>query len=134
MIPIVRQLTALLLLALAPALVSAAIQLKWRGDAPLEPGEVRPATARLWAGQVLWVDARAGRQAGRIEDAVFLNAMEWESQLPAFFAAWSAEKTVIVYDQNQESGEAARVAGRLKDELKINPVYILKGGYQAWRR
>ncbi|MDB6171015.1 MAG: rhodanese [Chthoniobacteraceae bacterium] len=132
--PTLRQLIALMLIALAPALVSAAVQLQWRANPPLEPGEVRPATARLWAARVLWVDARPGKRARRIEDAVSLNTKEWESRLPAFFAAWSAEKTVVVYDQNQESGDAANVAARLRDELKIDPVYVLKGGYEAWRR
>jgi rhodanese-related sulfurtransferase len=131
----VRQLFGLLLLALVPALVSAAIQLQWKGDEPLQPGEVRAATARQWADQVLWVDARprARFDAGHIGGAISLEAGEWEAQVPAFFAAWSADKTVVVYGDSAAPAVSRDLAARLHGHLKIEPVYVLKGGFEAWR-
>ncbi len=128
-----RQLAAILLFAAAPALVSAAIQLQWRAEGPLRPGEVRPETVRLWPEELLWVDARSRQQfeAGHIEGAVLLNPLEWDEQLPLFFAAWTAEKRVIVYDGNS-SDAAGAIAARLREEAKIREIHILKGGYQAW--
>ena len=130
-----RQILLLFVLALAPALVSAAIQLKWRGDEPLQPGEVRAATARQWADAVLWVDARprARFEAGHIEGAISLDVTDWEAQVPGFFAAWSAEKTVVVYGDKSRPDASHDLAARLHGDLKIDSVYVLKGGFQDWQ-
>ncbi len=129
---ILRQLAILLALALAPALVSAGLQLQWRRVEPLAPGEVRAATARLWGEHVLWVDARelSRFNTGHAPGAVRLTLEEWETLVPAFFAAWDAEKTIVIYG---EAGWAeAALAERMREELKVQRIYTLQGGWSAW--
>ncbi len=135
---ILRQLAILLTLALAPALVSAGLQLQWRSVdplavEPLAPGEVRAAAARLWGEHALWVDTREMSRfnAGHVPGAVRLTIEEWEALVPAFFEAWDAEKTIVIY------GDAGPVqpalAERMRAELKLQSVYTLHGGWSAWK-
>ena len=131
----VRQFAAVVLLALPPAIISAAFQLERRADTPLQPEEVRPATARLWGDHVLWVDARSRREfeLGHVPGAVRLNREEWDAQIAQFLAAWDPDKTVVVYGGADASASAA-VAQRLRDELKLETVYVMQGGWAAWQR
>lgn len=129
-----RQLLILLALALIPALVSGGIQLQWKRDEPLAPGEVRADTARMWGANVLWVDARnrARYEAGHIENAVLLNMEQWEELVPKFLDEWDPEKAVIVYCDGGGCEASHEVAERLKQDFQIPIVYVLKGGYPAW--
>ncbi|RYD65245.1 MAG: hypothetical protein EOP84_32090 [Verrucomicrobiaceae bacterium] len=130
----IRQLLILLAIALIPALVSAGIQLQWKADEPLAPGEVRADTVRMWGAQVLWVDARprARYEAGHIENAVLLNLDEWEELVPKFLDQWDPEKAVVVYCDGGSCEASHEVAERLKSDFQIPVVYVLKGGYPAW--
>jgi rhodanese-related sulfurtransferase len=129
-----RQLLILLALALVPALVSAAVQLKWKSDEPLAAGEVRVNTARMWGETVRWVDARprARYEAGHIGEAVLLNEDEWDSLVPKFLDDWDPEKAVVVYCDGGGCEASHAVAERLKKDFQIPTVYVLKGGYPAW--
>ena len=128
-----RQLALVLALALVPALVSGAWQLRWRAEEPLAPGEVRLATARMWGDQVQWVDARtrAKFERAHIPGALLLNVDEWDRLTGPFLDAWDADKTLIVYC---DGGSCEAVAERIRTELKIGGVYVLKGGWAAWER
>ena len=130
MLRMLRQLVAIFALALVPALVSAAIQLRWRSHEPLVPGEVHVATARLWGSHVLWVDTRTRTQfeAGHIPGAILLNDQEWEAQVPKLFALWTANKATVVYGDRSNQTAADSVAQRIRDELKLESVSTLKGG------
>ncbi|MHA3774350.1 rhodanese-like domain-containing protein [Verrucomicrobiota bacterium sgz303538] len=130
-----RELLILLAVALIPALVSGAIQLKWKKDEPLAPGEVRADTARMWGEKVMWVDARprARYDAGHIGGAVLLNEDEWDALVPHFLDDWEPEKAVVVYCDGGGCEASHSVAERLKRELQIPIVYVLKGGYPAWQ-
>lgn len=129
-----RQAGILFALALAPALVSGALQLKLR-DAPPQD-EVTRATAEAWGGQVIWVDARAGAKfaAGHIPGALLLNEDEWDKLVPAFLDAWEPGRQVIVYCDGGSCDASHAVAQRLRDELKLENVHVLKGGWQEWSR
>ncbi|MDQ3624233.1 MAG: rhodanese-like domain-containing protein [Verrucomicrobiota bacterium] len=132
-----RQLGLLLAVALLPALVSGAIQLKWNKEEPLREGEVRLATAQLWGAAVLWVDARPRARFERehIPGAVLLNEDEWEQLVPGFLDAWNPEQTIVVYCDGGECDASHAVGRRLKEELKLdNSIWVLKGGWDAWRR
>ncbi len=128
-----RQLAVLLALALAPALVSGLIQLKGTGP-PLVEDEVAPSLVRTWGDRVLWVDARprAKFDAGHIDGAVLLNEDEWDGLVPAFLDAWEPEKTVVVYCDGGSCDASHAVARRLREELKLENVRVLKGGWKAW--
>ena len=129
-----RQLALVLALALVPALVSGAWQLQWRKQEPLAPGEVRLATARLWGDQVQWVDARARAKYERthIPGALLLNEDEWEKLVGPFLDAWDADKTLVVYCDGGSCEASQAVAERIRTELKIGGVFVLKGGWAAW--
>lgn len=129
-----RQLGLLLGLALLPALVSGALQLQWNGQPPLAPGEVRLATAQMWGDQVQWVDARARTKFERshIPGALLLNEDEWNTLIAPFLDAWDPDKTIVVYCDGGTCEASQKVAERIRTELKIGNVYVLKGGWSAW--
>lgn len=129
-----RQLAALLALALLPALVSGAIQLKWSKPEPLGVGEIRAATVKMWGEQVLWVDARSRARfdAGHIAGAVLLNEDEWEKLVARFLDEWDPAKAIVVYCDGGGCESSHAVAGRLRTELKLENVWVLKGGWPTW--
>lgn len=132
-----RELIAILLIAALPAAVSGYFQLEWRGapQPELQPDEVRPGTARMWGRHVLWVDARsrARYDAGHVDGAILLNQEEWENLVPGFLDAWDPEKTIVVYCDGGKCDASRAVATRLRNELKLESVYVLQGGWAAWR-
>lgn len=130
----VRQVAALLALALLPAIVSGAIQLRWNAAEPLAPGEVRAATVREWGDKVQWVDARPRDkfEAGHIAGALLLNEDEWSTLVPLFLDAWDPDRPLVVYCDGGSCEASHAVAQRLRDELKLGDVHVLKGGLTAW--
>jgi rhodanese-related sulfurtransferase len=129
-----RQLAILLGLALIPAIVSAAVQLRWNHEEPLAAGEVRIATTRDWGDKVIWVDARsrAKFEQRHIPGAVLLNEDEWDKLVSPFLDAWDPDKEVVVYCDGGGCEASTAVADRMRDELKIGNVHVLKGGWDAW--
>ena len=131
-----RQAGLLLVLALLPAIVSGALQLRWKDSAPLAPGEVRASTVREWGDKVQWVDARSRDkyEADHIEGAILLNEEEWSKLVPAFLEAWDPDRPVVVYCDGGSCELSQAVARRLREELKIGDVHVLKGGISAWSK
>jgi rhodanese-related sulfurtransferase len=129
-----RQAMALLALALLPALVSGALQLGWRDKEPLAPGEVRAVTVREWGSKVQWVDARPRDKfnAGHLPGAILLNEDEWNKLVPAFLDAWDPDRPTVVYCDGGSCEASHAVAKRLREELKIGDVHVLKGGLTEW--
>ncbi|HEV7402950.1 MAG TPA: rhodanese-like domain-containing protein [Chthoniobacteraceae bacterium] len=131
-----KQALLLAALALIPAFVSGAIQLRANPQKPLQPGEIRAATVRQWGPQVLFVDARPIErfEAGHIPTAVRLTAREWDALVPKFLDAWEPDKVVVVYCEGGTCDTSREIAERIKKELQIQTVYYLQGGYPAWRQ
>ena len=131
---VARQLAVLLGLALLPAIVSGALQLRWHAQEPLAPGEVHAATAQTWGDQVQWVDARsrAKFEHAHIPGALLLNEDEWDTLIAPFLDAWDPDKTIIVYCDGGSCEASHKVAERLRADLKIGNVHVLKGGWGAW--
>lgn len=131
-----KQALLLAALALLPALVSGAIQLRANPEKPLEPGEIRAATVRQWGPQVLFVDARpaARYEAGHIPGAIRLTAPEWETLVSKFLDAWEPDNAVVVYCEGGTCDTSREIAERIKRDLHIQGVYYLQGGYPAWRQ
>lgn len=130
----VRQLGILLALALGPALVSGLVQLK-PSDRAAENDEVALSMVRQMAPEkLLWVDARsrAKFEAAHIDGAVLLNEDEWDRLVPAFLDAWEPEKLVVVYCDGGSCDASHSVARRLRADLKLENVRVLKGGWSAW--
>lgn len=128
-----RQLAAILLLALIPAMAAAFFH-------PRKPawtsGEVTLSAARSWGKKVLWVDARAGADYERahLPGAVPLAEETWDAQLPAMLEAWDADKIVVVYCSSLSCQASRDVARRLREEVGLGNVFALKGGWEAWQR
>lgn len=131
----VRQLALVLALALVPAVVSGAWQLAWQKEEPLAAGEVRLATAREWGERVQWVDARsrAKFERTRIPGALLLNEDEWDKLVGPFLDAWDPDKTLVVYCDGGSCEASHHVAARIRNDLMISGVLVLKGGFAEWQ-
>jgi rhodanese-related sulfurtransferase len=129
-----RQFAIVLGLALLPALVSGALQLQWNAETPASKDEVTIAMVHNWGDRVLWVDARsrAKYERAHIPGAVLLNEDEWNKLVPAFLDAWDPDVPVVVYCDGGSCDASHAIAGRLRTELKIERVHVLKGGWSAW--
>ncbi len=132
-----RQSAALLVVALIPALLAAAFHPRrpsWL-PTPADQAEVTLAEIATWGAPALWVDARdaAAYAKQHVPGALALDEAHWESDLPAFIKAWQPGMKVVVYCDDRACGASQAVAQRLRRELGIGQVYVLKGGWSAWR-
>lgn len=131
-----RMIITLLLLAALPAAVAAIIhpkRPKWERTL-LSESEINLKTALDWNEKVLWVDARPREEfeSGHIPGALLLNSYEWEQLLDPFLDAWNSNQKVVVYCRGEGCDLSTEVAQRLRKEVQIPNVYVLKGGWQAW--
>ena len=131
-----RECVLLLLLAAAAAFAS-----YWfRSERPpwTKPGvaEVELGEVGRWKGGVLWVDAREGSayEARHVPGAVLLNESHWAQLLPGFLERWQPGVRVVVYCDSQACDASQAVALRLKRELALSEINVLKGGWSAWRQ
>jgi rhodanese-related sulfurtransferase len=128
-----RQIVALLLLALVPAVAAGFFHPKkpsWESD------EIPLASARGWGTQALWLDARpaADYARGHIPGALPLNEDAWDEQLPSVLDAWTSGRTVVVYCSSLSCATSHEVARRLRTEVELPRVYVLTGGWEAWEK
>jgi rhodanese-related sulfurtransferase len=131
-----RQALLILLAALVPAGLTAAFHPRraaWTQD-KLLPGEVELQTVLAWGSDVLWVDARSLKdyEAEHVPGAILLNLEDWEQLFPRFVDQWRPEQKVVVYCSSTSCELSHEVAERLKAN-GISPVYVLKGGWEAWK-
>jgi rhodanese-related sulfurtransferase len=128
-----RTALGLLVIALVPALLAAWMHPKkpaWRRS-----GEVTAATAVAWS-DALWIDARpaANYAEAHVPGAVNLTPDAWDVQIEAVVVAWSPERRIVVYCDGRSCQASHEVATRLRHELGLANVYVLTGGWQAWRQ
>jgi len=92
-------------------------------------------TALAWGDEVLWVDARpeAAYATQHIPGAAWLTSGEWETGLFEVLERVSAEGWVVVYCGSQRCGASREVAERLRDEVGLERVVVLHGGWDAWK-
>lgn len=124
------------LLAILPAAVAARIHPSRPNWSPqtLQEGEVLIETALGWQ-NILWVDARSihAFENNRIPGAVLLNEDTWEELLQDVLAQWQPHVPVVVYCSSQACQASHRVAQRLRQEVGLDRVFVLKGGWEAWQ-
>lgn len=132
---IVREGLIIALLAAVPATVSGVRYLRWQKEEVLLPGEVHVREARQWKDSALWVDARSDQkfEHRHLAGAIHLDPDRWDELMPTFLDAWEPDKTVVVYG-GREGDVATAVAHRLREELKIDKVWVLHGGIDEWNR
>ena len=134
--PVIRQILFLLVLAAIPATGAALFHPKrpaWNVET-LAPGEILLQTALDENEKVLWLDARpaADYKAAHIPGAMPLNEDDWNTLLPAVLAAWSSGKIIVVYCSSLQCHSSEAVAKRLREEAKLQDVFVLKGGWESW--
>jgi rhodanese-related sulfurtransferase len=83
---------------------------------------------------VHWIDARSEEEYARdhIPGALCLNEQNWEEVLPQLFETWQPPTQIVVYC-DAGCPASAKIAGKL-EELGIEPVKIMEGGFEAWKR
>jgi rhodanese-related sulfurtransferase len=126
----------ILVAALIPAVLTAAFHPQrpaWSQET-LASGEERLPTVLSWGESVLWVDARSADEyeAEHVPGAISLNLESWDELLPKFLDQWSPEKKVVVYCSAATCELSREVAERLR-KSGITSVFVLKGGWEAWK-
>ncbi|PYJ74276.1 MAG: hypothetical protein DME72_03425, partial [Verrucomicrobia bacterium] len=108
-------------------------KVSWQSPIPASE-MVTVAQARAWGANAIWVDARPDVEFERehVPGAVPLNEDCWNELLPQFLAAWSPEKSIVVYCSSQSCNASREVARRLRDEAQLKNVFVLKGGWEEW--
>ena len=134
---LLRQSLLLLGLAFLPGIGQALYyrdKVSWQ--TPVAASEmVTVAQARSWRADAIWIDARPQEEFERehVPGALLLNEDRWNELLPQMLAAWSPEKRVVVYCSSESCGASREVARRLRKEAGLTSVFVLKGGWEAWR-
>jgi len=98
------------------------------------PGEISLQDVQNWNEPVLWVDARpeSDYEIEHVPGAVSLNPDNWSEQLPHFLDGWRPAQRVVVYCSAASCETSREIADRLRHS-GVDPVYYLKGGWEAWR-
>lgn len=132
---LVRQIIALLALAIIPASASALLYWKlgkwdvFRDDSIL--------LSEVWQSKqsVLWVDARSIEDytLGHIPGAVRLTEDDWNELLPDLLKEWNPDSMVVVYCGSRSCRASEEVAKRLREEVGLKGVFVLHGGWETWK-
>lgn len=141
MLTAIRQALILLLLAVAAAWGTHAWHPRspalYLVQEPLRDDEVSmQAIQERWKGDVLWIDARIQEQfdAGHVPGALLLNEQKFDEQLFGHLDTLQANtKPVIIYCSAAKCEASRHVLERLKQTLPVENVFVLKGGWQAWK-
>lgn len=134
---LLRQSLLLLGLAFLPA-AGQALYLRdtvsWRSPIPASE-MVTIADARGWGNNTIWIDARPEEEFARehVPGALLLNEDRWNELLPAMLGTWSPEKRVVIYCASESCGSSREVARRLRNDAQLKNVFVLEGGWEAWK-
>ncbi|MBK1878192.1 rhodanese-like domain-containing protein [Pelagicoccus mobilis] len=107
----------------------------WRPDAL--PWDVRALEIELAAAneleEALWVDARVEEdfQQAHLGGALLLNEESWEAGFVGLLEVWFPDRPIVVYCSSQSCLRSHHVAKRLREELGVENVFSLKGGWEA---
>lgn len=106
----------------------------YQQSAPVE-NEATVEEARQMGSAVVWIDARSERdfEKGHIEGALLLNQEQWAELL------WKHKDViegiegtpVVVYCDGERCLRSSEVAERLRAEMGLDPVFVLKGDWRA---
>ena len=131
-----RQTATLLLIALIPSVGSAFYHLRIKSWRVSSENSVPLSDVQRWENQVLWVDARSETEyaAGHIPGAFMLNLDQWNQLLPSLLQVWEPDKMVVVYCSSLSCQASQEVAEKLREEVGLQSVFVLQGGWEAWRQ
>ncbi|WOO43252.1 rhodanese-like domain-containing protein [Rubellicoccus peritrichatus] len=133
---IIAKMLILLLLPVVPAALNTWLNPDmppWT-ETSLEEDEVNLSMVEAWPEQPLWIDARSTEafEADHISGAVNLNLDHFEDQMIAFLDVWQPNQQIVIYCDSRQCGASKEVAQRLRDDMGIDNIYVLKGGWQEW--
>lgn len=87
-----------------------------------------------WKGKVIWIDARSEKDFAKahVDGALLLNQENWANLL------WQHREVIeaiegdraVVYCDGSNCRRSSEVAERLRTELGLERVYVLKGGWK----
>lgn len=82
---------------------------------------------------VVWIDARADEdfEEAHLDAALLLNEENWETGFVPLLDVWVPGTPIVVYCSSQSCLRSHHVAERLRDELGVEEVYSLKGGWES---
>ncbi len=82
---------------------------------------------------VVWIDARIDEdfEAAHLDTALLLNEENWEEGFAPLLDAWVPGTPIVVYCSSQSCLRSHHVAERLREELGVEEVYSLKGGWES---
>ncbi len=111
-------------------------EMRARRNPAAPANELSMETLPAWAGEALWIDARAEEAytAGHVPGAVSLPAAGYDARLADVLDRWTEGRRVIVYCDGAGCDASREVAERLHRELGLGETYYLKGGWDAWKR
>ncbi len=94
--------------------------------------EIELASALELEGAV-WVDARVDQdfESAHLPGALLLNEENWEFGFAPLLDVWVPGAPIVVYCSSESCLRSHHVAQRLRDELGVDDVYSLKGGWEA---
>ncbi|MEM6884625.1 MAG: rhodanese-like domain-containing protein [Verrucomicrobiota bacterium] len=133
----VRPVAVLLLLPVLPALAASLfhpVSVSW-SPAKLAPGEVTLEDVLKWE-NILWVDARSQTSfdAGHVSGAMRLTETEWEAGLPPLLDVWQPDQKIVVYCASISCQSSHKVAKRIRNEVGLPEVYVLKRGWEVLKQ
>ena len=133
---LLRQSLILLSLALLPAVGQAVYyreKVSWQ--TPVAASEM-VTVAQARSADAIWIDARPQEEFERehVPDALLLNEDRWNELLPQVLAVWAPEKRVVVYCSSESCGSSREIAHRLRKEAGLTNVFVLEGGWEAWKK
>ncbi len=131
-----RQTGLILVVALVPALLAAWLHSRrpgWSRDQAAIP-ELEWKSVQQSPGPVLLVDARsaAAYESDHIPGALWLGASPGDDGMIAVARAWQPGTRLVVYCDSPRCDGAQAAARRLRRELDLDDVVVLKGGWSAW--
>ena len=107
-------------------------------EAPLAEDEVSMAVIKeRWKGDVLWIDARISEQFDleHVPGAISLNEQNFDSMLFDHLEKLQDNaKPVILYCGTEKCQSSRKIKEALLERLPLENVFVLKGGWQAWRQ
>jgi rhodanese-related sulfurtransferase len=132
---IARQLLILMAVAFIPATGSAWLYWKQGKWDVFQDHSVLLLEVTQWKEPVLWVDARSIEDytSDHIPGAVRLTEDNWNELLPHLLKIWEPASAIVVYCDSQKCHASNEVAKRLREEAALNNVYVLRGGWDAWK-
>jgi rhodanese-related sulfurtransferase len=134
---LLRQTVILIGLALLPSIGQALYyrdKVSWQS--PVAASEMMTLAQARSSADAIWIDARPQEEFERehMPGALLLNEDRWNELLPQVLAAWAPEKRVIVYCSSESCGSSREIAHRLRKEAGLTNVFVLEGGWEAWKK